>query len=195
MLGRPDVIDSPAAPEGGGAASAAPTLARLFQEHNASLLQLLRARLRSNDEARDVAQEAYVRLLQLDRVDTIGYLRAYLFRTALNLASNRLRHTAMRAATHRDPVFDVGVDDLSPDRIVLAQEELSAVAAVLQDLPPKTRYAFLLHRFTDLKLEEVAKRVGVSDRMVRSYIVQALRRCHEALDVARDAASSRGDPP
>jgi DNA-directed RNA polymerase specialized sigma24 family protein len=39
---------------------------RLFQEHNESLLRFLAARLGSRQEAREIAQEAYVRLLKLD---------------------------------------------------------------------------------------------------------------------------------
>lgn len=160
-------------------------LARLFQEHNASLIQLLRARLRSDQEARDVAQEAYVRLLQLDRLGTISYLRTYLFRTALNIATDRLRSASARNFAHRDPIFNLGVDELSPDRTALAEDELRVVAAALESLPPKPRYAFLLHRFADLDVDEVAKRLGVTERMVRNYIVKALLCCRAALSNVR----------
>src|SRR5215831_11895053 len=59
------------------------TVERLFAEHNRALIRFLRTRVRSDQEARDVAQEAYVRLLQIDQPGTISFLRAYLFRTAL----------------------------------------------------------------------------------------------------------------
>jgi RNA polymerase sigma factor (sigma-70 family) len=163
-------------------------LAKLFHEHNASLVSLLRVRLHSDQEARDVAQEAYVRLLQLDRVDTISYLRAYLFRTALNIATDRLRSGAMRAATFLDPVFDPHVDEISPERVLLAQEALRTVTAALDTLPPKARYAFLLHRFSELDIDEVAMRLGVSERMVRKYIVQALLRIRTAMGDVRGKA-------
>jgi DNA-directed RNA polymerase specialized sigma24 family protein len=65
---------------------------RLFREHNQSLVRFLNARLASEHEAREVAQEAYVRLLQLDKPGAIGFLRAFLFKTASNLAVDRLRH-------------------------------------------------------------------------------------------------------
>jgi RNA polymerase sigma factor (sigma-70 family) len=177
------VESTPAAPADG------PELARLFQEHNASLVQLLRARLRSDQEARDVAQEAYVRLLQLDRLGTVSYLRTYLFRTALNIATDRLRNAAMRGAALRDPVFDQGVDELTPEKNLLAQEELGAVEHALADLPPQERYAFLLHRFAGLEIDEVAQRLGVTERSVRNYIVRALLRCRGALTQLRSPAA------
>lgn len=168
-----------------GGSSARRELVRLFHEHNASLVQLLRAKLRSDQEARDVAQEAYVRLLQLDRLGAVSYLRTYLFRTALNIATDRLRSACVRNLVHRDPLFDPGVNELSPERAALAQEELQRVTSALSSLPPKPRYAFLLYRFGDLEIEEVAERLGVSDRMVRNYVLQALLCCREALDDGR----------
>jgi RNA polymerase sigma-70 factor (ECF subfamily) len=177
--------ESPAESLVGATSRGSSELAKLFHDHNASLVSLLRARLRSDQEARDVAQEAYVRLLQLERVDTISFLRAYLFRTALNIATDRLRSGAMRVATFRDPVFDPRVNEISPERVVVAEDELRTVAATLDTLPPKARYAFLLHRFADLDIDEVAKRLHVSERMVRKYIVQALLRFRAAIDDVR----------
>jgi len=52
-------------------------VARLFREHNDALVSLLALRLRSLHDAKEVAQEAYVRLLQLDRSDgAISLLRS-----------------------------------------------------------------------------------------------------------------------
>jgi RNA polymerase sigma factor (sigma-70 family) len=157
-------------------------LGKLFQQHNDSLVQLLRARLRSDQEARDVAQEAYVKLLQLDAAPgAISYLRTYLFRTALNIATDRIRSAAVHNAAHRDPVFDHQVDELTPEKTAAAKEELQRVEAALAGLPARERYAFLLHRFADMDVEEIAERLGVTGRSVRNYIVRALLCCREAL--------------
>ena len=57
-------------------------IADLFKQHNDTLIKFLRARLRSDADAHEVAQEAYVKLLDLDKPDAISYLKAYLFRVA-----------------------------------------------------------------------------------------------------------------
>src|SRR5580692_147523 len=64
----------------------------LFREHNDALVRFLSARLGSYQDAREVAQEAYVRLLNLDRPGAAGFLKALLYKTAANLAIDRLRH-------------------------------------------------------------------------------------------------------
>ena len=192
MKERPEAMPEPGEQPDREAQAASLDLARLFAEHNASLVQLLRAKLRSDQEARDVAQEAYVRLLQLDRIGTVSYLRSYLFRTALNIATDRLRSTSVRNAAHRDPMFDPGVNELTPDRAALAEDELRVVAIALESLPAKPRYAFLLHRFADLDLDEVAERLGVTERMVRNYVLQALLCCRAALSDVRKKTGGDG---
>ena len=49
---------------------------QLFRQHNQSLVRFLAAKLHSEQEARDVAQEAYVRVLRLDAPEAVSYLRA-----------------------------------------------------------------------------------------------------------------------
>src|SRR5581483_12225459 len=76
---------------------------KLFREHNQSLVRFLITRLNSEQEAREVAQEAYVRLLQLDRPEAVGFLRQFLFKTALNIATDRIRHRqVVKAKTSRE---------------------------------------------------------------------------------------------
>jgi DNA-directed RNA polymerase specialized sigma24 family protein len=65
-----------------GAAARVAEISRLFREHNAALIKFALTKVGSEQEAKDVAQEAYVRLLQLDRPVAVSYLRWYLFRIA-----------------------------------------------------------------------------------------------------------------
>ena len=81
--------------------SAAAAVSKLFRDHNRMLVGYLTSRLRSEQEAKEVAQEAYVRLLQLQDPGTPSLLRAYLFKTATNLAIDRLRHRRSSASVRR----------------------------------------------------------------------------------------------
>jgi DNA-directed RNA polymerase specialized sigma24 family protein len=69
---------------------------RLFREHNTSLLRFIAARIGSTQEAREIAQESYVQLLRLNGPEAVSYLRAFLFRTAANLVTDRLRQRGRR---------------------------------------------------------------------------------------------------
>lgn len=173
--GRPDEADS--------SQTHSDELARLFREHNEALVNFLALRLRSVQEAKEVAQEAYVRLLQLQRQDTASFLRAYLFRIASNLAIDRARRRNTETRFNRAELFEELTSSADePERRTMGVEELSLVWGYLGELPESVRRAFLLFRLEELSQEEIAARLGVTDRMVRKYITRALMHCRLRLD-------------
>jgi RNA polymerase sigma factor (sigma-70 family) len=178
-----------AGPSGSGAETAAAGAARiemLFREHNETLVRFLRGRLPSELDAREAAQEAYVRLLQLDEPAQPSFLRAYLFKVAANVATDLMRRRAVR---RRDDVIDDEdqVQPASQERSLQARQDLQLVERALLELPPKCREAFRLSREEEVSTTEIAARLGVSDRMARLYISRALEHIQSALRRAQEA--------
>lgn len=153
----------------------------LFREHNDTLLRFLRARLRSEADAREAAQEAYVRLLQLDDPGQLSFLRAYLFRIAANVATDLLRRRAVQSRVQQDDLFFESDAPATQERALAAREQLVAVERALAELPPRCREAFLLSRREGWASGRIAAHLGVSDRMVRLYLVRALEHLEAAL--------------
>lgn len=149
-------------------------IGKLFREHNRALIKFLMYRLRSSEEAADVAQEAYARMLQLHSPGTVSFLRAFLFKTATNIAIDRLR--SRKAETRRsEGQFLAGFSAaLSTEKYICDAEELRLTTAYIEELPPQYREALLLSRFEPLSTPEIAKRMGVSERTVQHYIVESL---------------------
>src|SRR5262249_51206230 len=144
----------------------------------------LTARLHSPQEAKDVAQEAYVRLLQLETPGALGFLRAYLFKIAENLAIDRIRHHAVRvrAADTEALLFDELDEASAPERRILAKEELDRISARLMTLPASCRDAFVMHVLFDRPIKDIAAEMGLTDRMVRYHVARALALCQAARD-------------
>src|SRR5688572_10406081 len=115
---------------------------QLFREHNDTLIRFLRARLRSQQAAREVAQEAYVRLLSLDETGAVSYLRAFLFKIAENLAVDRLRRDDIHERAARLPLFQEFADTRTPERQTAAEQTIQRLERVIAALPYKCRRAF-----------------------------------------------------
>ncbi|HWG77130.1 MAG TPA: sigma-70 family RNA polymerase sigma factor [Steroidobacteraceae bacterium] len=150
---------------------------QLFREHNHLLICFLEARLGHRQEAKDVAQEAYVRLLELERPNTIGFLRAYLFKIAANLAIDRIRS---RGTKRRADVLNFFVDEDHSDRVeqeVEAAEQAGRFWESLGELPRHYRQAVVMNRIQDLSTLQIAASLGKTDRTVRRYIADALTYC------------------
>ena len=166
-----------AAPGQPDAADRRAVIEQLFRDHNQLLVRFLEARLESRQEAKDLAQEAYVRLLELERPDTISFLRAYLFRIAGNLAIDRIRS---RGARHHVDVLDFFVDNEQSNRVeqeAVAVEQAARFWESLRELPRHYRQAVVMNRIQDLSTQEIAASLGKTDRTVRRYIADALTYC------------------
>lgn len=152
-------------------------IAQLFREHNRALVNFLSLRLQSLDEAREVAQEAYARILQLDKEGAPGFLRFYLFRVAANLATDRLRRRTRHVRYAADPFAELEAMPNEPEARALAGEELQRLGQYLEEMPERCRQALLLFRLDDFSQEEIAQRLDVTPRMARRYISYALSYC------------------
>jgi RNA polymerase sigma-70 factor (ECF subfamily) len=179
-------IDSPAndcgathAAESDG--SQAQLVATLFREHNDSLVRFLTSRLRSPQEAREVAQEAYVRVLSLDTPGAVSFLRAFLFKTAANIAIDRIRHRHRCPHANDVSLFDELHDCRTPEVRAEGAQEIALLTRLLAQLPTKCRYAFLLHKVDGLPTREIGAHMNLSERQVRDYILRALLHCRAGL--------------
>jgi RNA polymerase sigma factor (sigma-70 family) len=157
------------------------TVEQLFRENNRSLIGFLSRRLGSVQDAKETAQEAYVRLLQLSLPDSHVLVRAYLFRVAGNLAIDRLRRRARMCRAKDLPTDPYGGPE-PLERQLLADEQMLLLSRCLQKLPEKVRSAFLMCRVDGLSHGQIAERLNVTDRMVRKYLTQALLHCRLHLE-------------
>jgi RNA polymerase sigma factor (sigma-70 family) len=164
---------------------------RLFREHNESLLRFLRARLHSPQEAREIAQEAYLQLLGLHSPGTIGFLQGYLFRTAANLATNRLKQRTRRRRIDELVFFDAPMAHRSPEPTWAARQELALIHRAIEELPAACRLAFLMVKFDDASVDDVARELGLHPRRVRRLVARAIEHCQKVL---QDASDRHGGP-
>lgn len=167
-----------------------PDAERLVQEFNRSLIQMLQARLGSYEDARDVAQEAYARMLNLDSGQAVSYHRAFLFRIAQNLATDLLRRRRLMEEREPDGLELWPDPSMDPERSARARIIAEQLSALLAQLPARTREAFNLVRLQHLDFNEAASRMGITSRMVRIHVARALVYCQQRLD---DIGGDEGD--
>jgi RNA polymerase sigma factor (sigma-70 family) len=170
----------------------------LYRLHGEGLERFLRRQGLSPDEAADIAQEAFCRLQQVSEVDSIEFPKAFLFRVAANLA--------LDAAKHRKHVLGNGVVDASrlegelgtevpgPFRILKGRQELDIARAALEELSPKCRKAFAMHRFESATYAQIAESLDISISMVEKYISQALAHVRLKLHLATQRALTPEKP-
>jgi RNA polymerase sigma-70 factor, ECF subfamily len=154
----------------------------LVRRHQASVRRLVLRYVKSEADAKDVTQIAFVRAFEkLSEFRGEAAFRTWLFRIAINLALNHVRGTPADLA----PIGDVAAftTSLETSRLVAA-EVWRKVSARLDDLPPKQRLALELRIFHDLSFDEVAAIAGFSVQSAKANFHHAIKRLRGLLPVA-----------
>lgn len=148
------------------------------REHQAELLNFFRGRVTGPQDAADLAQESWSRLMHY-QLETVASLRGLLFTIARNVLKNHWRWSALRQIEQPTDfsVLEVRSDAPGPDRQWQAERDLEALEAAVTALPPKCRRVFLFSRIAGLSNAEVARRCGISVKMVEKHLAKAIIAC------------------
>ena len=171
--------------------SAATHLAReAFSNHAADLQRFLARRIARAEDADDLAQEVFARLLRVRDADLVRNPLSYL----LGIATHVVREFRQRRQ-HERVLFDSALaDDLSECETsesapgVAEQLELEQrLNQALAQLPPAHQLVLLLVKRDGLSHAEAARASGFSIHTVEKYMVEARARLR--LLLAESAAS------
>jgi RNA polymerase sigma-70 factor (ECF subfamily) len=166
------------------------TAAQRFERARPRLLRLAYSELGDLGEAEDVVQEAWLRLERAG-ASSIEDLDAWLTTVVGRLALDTLRSARARRESYvgpwlPEPVVATGAEDPA-DRVTLDESVSYALLAVLEQLSPAERTAFVLHDVFDVPFGEVAEVVGRTPEAVRQLASRARR--HVAHERPRFEAS------
>ena len=160
-------------------------VADIATKHGRRMRRYLAARLRNAADASDLVQEVFLRLMGVQRHESIRNPEAYV----MTVAGHVLHQHMLRSAAN--PVSTSAVDMLvdlqtaiETDPVVQldAQRRLEGLDRALEQLAPNVRATFVLHRRDGMTLEEIARELRVSRSMVKKYLAKALIQCREHLN-------------
>jgi len=152
----------------------------LFERHRLSLYRYLKGLLPSREDASEILQETYLRLLRQPSFDHIrANARAYLFQIATNLARDLFRSRTSRGVpadtdVHAPVRLDTPDWTNWPDLAVEGEQVAAIITEALQQLDVQVRTALLLHRFREMTHQEIAARMNLSVRTIERYIKEGL---------------------
>jgi len=145
-----------------------------FRAHFPALAGWAAALVGDAEAGRDVASEAFVRLLA--RWDRVSERRAFLYVTAANLVRDRWRRDGSRRRAlsllrQSTPASEPAHDDSLRD--------------VVERLPARTRVPLLLHYYADLSAEDIARQLDRPPGTVRRLLAEGRDALRQALEASR----------
>ena len=143
----------------------------------AMLMQFLQHNWRNKSDIGDIRQEIYVRVCEAALKEVPDHPKQFVFRTARNLLIDRVRRERIvpfEAVEDLD-ALDLVIEELGPDRVAIARDELRRLQAALDRLPPRAREAVILGRIEGLSRPEIALRMSVTEDTVTEHITKGMR--------------------
>lgn len=160
--------------------SPAHPVAELYIDHHGWLQGWLRRRLGCQQQAADLAQDTFLRILgsRQDKLSDLREPRAYLTTIARGLLVDQFRRRELERAWLESLAVEPEATAPSPEQRQLVLEALMEVDRLLDGLSAKARAAWLYSRLDGLTHAEIAERLRVSVPRVRQYLAAVARQCY-----------------
>ena len=157
-------------------------LSELYAQNRASLIGQARRILRSEADAAEIVQEAFLKfILAAPELDTADRALAYLRTTVNNLCLNQIRSTGSRpnlvaidADTTQERLNEISAEAHIPfDETLAAAEDASIIREALSRLSADQRTALVMWEMEGRSTEEIAKALGTKPENVRHVVGRA----------------------
>ncbi len=135
--------------------------------------------LGSEEEARDVAQEAFLKAYRgLDGFKREARFSSWLYQIALNLCRDRLRRRKTRAAVSLEALEESGPVLVEPrpgaHEIAVRNDLAGAVRRAISGLPEEQREVVILKEYEGLTFLEIAQALDVPVSTVKTRLYRGL---------------------
>ena len=156
-------------------------ISALYKLHRKELVNHLLRIVKCPETAEDLVQESYMILARAADDVVVDHPRGFLYRTAGNLALDHLRHSKV---VERHVQTELQADEIHHPSV---EQEVSRVQwqgmlrQVIDELPPRCRDVFVLHKLHGMSYREVARRLEISESAVEKHIIKGLMHCRKRL--------------
>lgn len=146
--------------------------------HERALTLFLQRAWPHRDEWHDLRQEVYARVYEAASRKRPDTPKAFLFTTARNLMTDRLRRSRVVSI---EPMGDFEssnvylIDEVSPERWTGTRQALKRVVEALDRLPDRCRELVWLRRVEELSQKDVARHMEISEKTVEKQLAKGMR--------------------
>ena len=169
------------------ASSARTSVEALYRREAPVMRAFVMRFVRNAGDAEDIVQDAFARGWPALAAGTIDSPRAFLLRTARNLALNHVRNARFR----NSDISRASVDDAlrrpvaSAEDQFIASEEEAGCQRLLDELPTRCRQAFVLRVVEELSYKEMSEQVNLSVSTIEKHIGKGKQICRSRLTDGR----------
>lgn len=166
---------------------------QLVRSYDANVLRMAYNLLHSEEDARDVYQEAFLRVYRkLPEFRLDSAFSTWLYRIVANLCLDQIRKRKVRKEEAASIETGTGeVDrlqliaepraDVDPQRQLMSAEVNNRIQEVLGGLSPRERLVFEMRHYQGMRLRAIGESLGVTEEAAKNCLFRATQKMRAAL--------------
>jgi len=157
---------------------------QLVRRYDRPVLRLAMNLLRNPEDARDVYQEAFLRVYRnLGSFRLDSSFQTWLYRIVTNLCLDRFRSRKVRREEPADLIENAPEEraEVDPQRSLLSKELGARIRQVLGGLTPRERTVFELRHYQGLRLKDIGETLGTSEEAAKNCLFRVTQKMRVAL--------------
>ncbi len=159
-------------------------IANTYKEYSQRVYAYIHCRINNDDEATDIMQDVFVRLLDCDVVcaDTV---RSLIFTIANNLVIDHIRRHYKRQEVY-SYIYDMNTRKSAsrPDDDMAVRDIEALERSFISRLSPATARVYEMSRIQDMTIDEIADELSLSKRTVECHQFKSRKYVREQMRLA-----------
>lgn len=154
----------------------------IFKRYYSKVYFFILGFVKDEDDAKDLAQDIFVKLWENRENIEIKNLKSFLFTASKNHVLNFLQHKSIEEGYTNNPIM-YSKNEYSNDSEdeYIAKELLSIIDLTIENMPEQRKKIFKMSRKQGLSNEEIAQRLQINKRTVENHITNALAEIRKAI--------------
>ena len=146
-------------------------IATAFGAYRQQLLRYVCYRINNQDDAEDLVQDTFVRLLECGRMLREDTIKSFIFTIANNLITDYLRrfYKKQDICSYMMESADVMSPSADSNTVVCDLERLEKTKVAM--LPLQRKKIYYMNRFMDMSADDISKRLCISKRTVENHLL------------------------
>ncbi|KLE01307.1 RNA polymerase sigma factor [Aliarcobacter butzleri L355] len=133
------------------------------------------------EKAKDIIQESYSRMLDIDKISPIENKRAFLYKLAKNIVFDIVRKDKhILSIEYFEEEYNIPEKE-QPDELLFEENQQEMLFEILDTIPAKNAQAFILHVFEGFTRKEIASKMGITVSAVEKHIIRATEKIKDKL--------------
>ncbi|HEY6913816.1 MAG TPA: sigma-70 family RNA polymerase sigma factor [Paludibacter sp.] len=155
---------------------------KAFIEHKVHLTYFVYSRVHSLQQAEDIVQDTFLRVLEYDKAILTQTIRSLLFFIATNIVTDLMRSSIRRKMINDpDALFANEKSYNNVDSYIYTQELMNLETTFADRLSGKRKQVYLMSRFDDLSAHEIAQKLSISSRTAEGHLFTSRREIRSSI--------------